>query len=863
MSLPLRSVPFFVSALLTLSVIILVWRFRKESLGRAMIFMMVADFYWASIAGIEANATTLADHRLWTVLLYPGCLSVPVFFFIFVAAFTGHEGWLSRRNLGLLWIIPGIILALVATNEWHHLHWSSLTPDPQLGELLIHYGYGPSYYVMVVYLYGLVLAGSILLLQVAFKYRSDFRLQALAILIGIPLPWTGSVIYILNLTPWPGLDHTPVFFSLTGLILSLAVFRFHLLELMPVARDWIVEELQDGIVVMDARGRIVDMNPAVGFLLNTNQRRWVGQPGIDFIPQIRQLEDCLLLEFEFPPESGQPAWLEYQLNPLLGHNGRMLGTILTIRNISERKLMELAFKEETQRLLNDAQEARASAEQANQAKSAFLANMSHELRTPLNAIVGFTRIVRRKTEGLLPEKQIENLDKVLSSAENLLNLINTVLDIAKIEAGRMDVLAATFRVAPLLDLCANTTQPMVRPEVVLIKQVDENLTTIYSDQDKLRQIILNLLSNAAKFTHTGEIFLAASRDGPYLRISVRDTGIGISEEGLTRIFNEFQQADNTTTRKYGGTGLGLAISRDLARLLGGDILVESEVGKGSCFTLVVPINFGSALNLPAAAPVPESRETRDSHPKSSDTKKRLLIIDHDPDAVYLLQENLNPQEFDVIGTRHGSVGLRMAGEQPPDAILLDVFMPDENGWQVLHELKNSPSTAAIPVILLTIVDKKALGYQLGASAYLVKPLDPTIVLETLRRVISSQEQRLTRVLIIDDDPHVASMLRQSLPETEFHLASALDGITGLEAVEKDRPDVLLLDMLMPHLDGFGVIERLRVNPETRDLPIIVVTAMDLTPEENVRLRESVTVVLKKQGFQAEKIIDEIHRVLRS
>jgi DNA-binding response OmpR family regulator/nitrogen-specific signal transduction histidine kinase len=524
--------------------------------------------------------------------------------------------------------------------------------------------------------------------------------------------------------------------------------------------------------------------------------------------------------------------------------------------------MELAFKEETQRLLQDAQEARAAAEQANQAKSAFLANMSHELRTPLNAIVGFTRIVRRKSEGLLPEKQTENLDKVLGSAEHLLNLINTVLDIAKIEAGRMDVLAATFRVAPLLDLCANTTQPMVRPEVALIKQMDENLTTIYSDQDKLRQIVLNLLSNAAKFTHHGEIILAANRDGPYLRISVRDTGIGISEEGLSRIFKEFQQADNTTTRKYGGTGLGLTISRNLARLLGGDILVESVLGKGSCFTLAVPINFGNTLNLPVEAPLPESRETRDSHPETSNTKKRLLIIDHDPDAVYLLQENLNPQEFDVIGARHGSDGLRMAGEQPPDAILLDVFMPDEYGWQVLHELKNGPLTAAIPVILVTIVDKKALGYQLGASAYLVKPLDPTIVLETLRRVISVKGQRLTRVLIVDDDPHVASMLRQSLPETEFHLTSALDGVSGLEAVENDRPDVLLLDMMMPHLDGFGVIERLRANPETRDLPIIVVTAMDLTVEENLRLRESVAVVMKKQGFQAEKIIDEIHRVLR-
>ena len=245
-------------------------------------------------------------------------------------------------------------------------------------------------------------------------------------------------------------------------------------------------------------------------------------------------------------------------------------------------------------LYSEAQQARTAAEQANQAKSAFLANMSHELRTPLNAIIGFTRIVRRKSEDVLPEKQTENLDKVLTSAEHLLSLINTVLDIAKIEAGRMDVLAANFRIGALIDLCINTAQPLLRPDVRLEKQVDESLTLVYSDQDKIRQIVLNLLSNATKFTHEGRILLAASRDyDETLRISVSDTGIGIAEDALPRIFKEFQQAETGTTRQYGGTGLGLSISRNLARLLGGDLTVESELGKGSIFTLSIPIQYRS------------------------------------------------------------------------------------------------------------------------------------------------------------------------------------------------------------------------------------------------------------------------------
>jgi signal transduction histidine kinase len=244
------------------------------------------------------------------------------------------------------------------------------------------------------------------------------------------------------------------------------------------------------------------------------------------------------------------------------------------------------------RLYQEAQKSRADAEQANNAKSAFLANMSHELRTPLNAIIGFTRIVKRKGEELLPEKQIENLDKVLISAENLLGLINSVLDIAKIEAGRMDVMASNFRISALIDLCANTAQPLLPPGVNLEKQVDESLEIIHSDQDKIRQIVLNLLSNAAKFTQQGKISLTAVRDREEnLRITVADTGIGISAEALPRIFKEFEQADTTTTRKYGGTGLGLTISRNLARLLGGDLTAESIFGEGSTFTLTIPIQY--------------------------------------------------------------------------------------------------------------------------------------------------------------------------------------------------------------------------------------------------------------------------------
>jgi GAF domain-containing protein len=520
------------------------------------------------------------------------------------------------------------------------------------------------------------------------------------------------------------------------------------------------------------------------------------------------------------------------------------------------------------KLYTEARQARADAEQANAAKSAFLANMSHELRTPLNAIIGFTRIVRRKAEGALPEKQIDNLDKVLNSADHLLSLINTVLDIAKIEAGRMDVLAADFQIGALIDLCANTSLPLLRPGVNLERRVDPGLTLIYSDQDKIRQIILNLLSNAAKFTHSGRIVLSAQPEGSNLRLSVADTGIGISPEALPRIFKEFQQADTSTTRQYGGTGLGLSISRNLARLLGGDLTVESEPGKGSTFSLLIPLQYQNRPATAAASSAlattvqkPGPHEKVGGQPGSNTRPKQVLVIDDDPDAIYLLQENLDPKTFEVTGARNGYEGIELARREHPDAILLDVLMPQTDGWQVLHALKEDPQTSDIPVVLLTIVDKKALGFRLGASAYLLNPLDPAAVREALDRVIGKSARQKKHVLLMDDDPNIGDLLRQILPGNEFQLECATDGVSGLEAIAADRPDIILLDMLMPRLDGFGVIEKLRADTGTRELPIIVLSAKELSASESNQLRESVALIMRKQEFRADQLVGEIHHIL--
>ena len=520
-------------------------------------------------------------------------------------------------------------------------------------------------------------------------------------------------------------------------------------------------------------------------------------------------------------------------------------------------------------LFTEARQARADAEHANHTKSAFLANMSHELRTPLNAITGFTRIVKRKAEGVLPEKQSENLDKVLVSADHLLSLINTVLDIAKIEAGRMEVIPSNFQFNTFMELCCNTFQPLIKPTVVLEKKVGENITSIFSDQDKIRQIVFNLMSNAAKFTDQGRIVLTASRDEDNLRISVSDTGIGISPEALPQIFSEFRQADSSTTRQYGGTGLGLSISRNLAQLLGGDLTVESELSKGSTFTLVTPLQYktpalsseGSDLE-PDPSPVFQEVPEEEIGTDPDQGKIKVLIIDDDPDSIYLVKESLDEQEFKVIGSRNGREGIRLARQNPPDAILLDILMRGEDGLHILHDLKEDPITTHIPVILLTVVDKKAMGYRLGAAAYLIKPVKPAVIAETIERLVGKGRKKQKHVLVVDDDPNFVDMLQQHLPEADFKIESALDGLLGLEAVISSRPDVILLDLVMPNLDGFGFIERLQADPQLFDLPIIVISSKELTKKEADQLKTSGAKIMKKQGFQGDKLMKEIDHALK-
>ncbi len=499
------------------------------------------------------------------------------------------------------------------------------------------------------------------------------------------------------------------------------------------------------------------------------------------------------------------------------------------------------------------QEANRRLETASQHKSEFLANMSHELRTPLNAIIGFTRLVMRRSKEVLAEKQYENLEKILISADHLLKLINDILDLSKIEAGRMEVRPVSVRLGALVDECLRTVEPMVKSERLrLVKAVDAGLPQLTTDEDKLKQILINLLSNAIKFTETGTVTVAAGARAGQIAITVADTGIGIPADALELIFEEFRQVDSSTTRKYGGTGLGLSISRHFARLLGGDVSVTSVVGAGSTFTVTIPLAY--RLVRPAARDVAEpGGEERGGRPENG---KVVLAIDDDPDVIYLLRENLAEAGYRVVGALSGAEGLQKARELRPFAITLDIMMPHKDGWEVLHELKADPATKDIPIIVVSIVD---LGYRLGAFDYLLKPFDRDAIATALARI----SPREGRILVVDDDPHVVDLVRQLLEDDPYEVMAAADGQEALDAIARRRPDVILLDLLMPNMDGFAVIEHLQQDPEWRLIPVIVLTAKTLTAAEETLLEQSVVKVVQKRGLDRAAFIQELRSALGS
>jgi len=555
--------------------------------------------------------------------------------------------------------------------------------------------------------------------------------------------------------------------------------------------------------------------------------------------------------FESPiyRKDGSVIWISENVRVIRDPAGKVMYYEGTVEDITARKQAE-----------EDLRRAKESAEEANRSKSQFLANMSHELRTPLNAIIGYSELMREEAEEEGLDSFIRDLGKIETAGKHLLGLINSVLDIAKIEAGKMELHVETFDVAQMIRDVAATVAPVVEKNGNRLEiSTETGLGTMHTDLTKMRQSLFNLLGNAGKFTTGGVVRIEAGRelrDGDeWIRFRVRDTGVGMTPEQTAKVFEAFTQADASTTRKFGGTGLGLTITREFSRMLGGDATVESELGRGSIFTLHIPATLPNI----AAEQAARADETIPVFPSDAPLADGplVLLIDDDTTVHDIVRRFLQKEGFSVAGATSGAEGIELARKLKPLVVVLDVMMPTMDGWSVLTKLKGDPELADIPVVMLTMVNNTEMGFSLGADDYMLKPVDRTGFVATLRKYCTANTS--PSVLVVEDDATTREMLRTSLEKEHFTVTEATNGREGLQQLEKMRPALILLDLMMPEMDGFQFTREVRSHPEWRSIPILVMTAKDIDADDRAKLDGQVSRILQKGACDREELLGEISR----
>ena len=631
------------------------------------------------------------------------------------------------------------------------------------------------------------------------------------------------------------------------------------LRLSEARQRAVLETALDGIVSIDRESRIIEFNPAAERIFGYRREDVIGKPMPDLIipaplraghrsgieRHLKTGHSAILgqrVELAALRADGTEFPVELAITRISGEPPTFTGYV---RDITERRRYEADLKA-----------ARDAAEYANQAKSQFLASMSHELRTPLNAIIGYSEMLQEEAGELGAAELLPDLAKIHTAGRHLLDLINDVLDLSKIEAGRMELYRETFDVCSAARDVVDTALPLAQKNGnELVLNCPEDAGSMHADLTKLRQSLLNLLSNASKFTQNGTIRLdiepRTGRSGDRILFRVSDTGIGIEPENVERLFEPFEQADASTSRRFGGTGLGLALSRRFCRLMGGDLTATSTPGEGSVFTIEMPLNVA-----PLEAD-PKGRTEAEQPSSGAD----VLVVDDNPNARDLLDRTLRREGYRTALASSGVEALEMARKLLPAAITLDVMMPGMDGWAVLGQLKADPLTCDIPVIMVTVLEDRNLAYSLGASDYLTKPIDRDRLAAVLRKHHCGRVP--CPVLVVEDDAGSRRFLRNILEHESWHVEEAENGVAALEWLNSSEtvPELILLDLMMPTMDGFELVNALRLNPAWRQIPIIVITAKDITEDDRARLNGQVQRILSKGRVDREALLGELRRAL--
>jgi signal transduction histidine kinase/DNA-binding response OmpR family regulator/CHASE3 domain sensor protein len=541
-------------------------------------------------------------------------------------------------------------------------------------------------------------------------------------------------------------------------------------------------------------------------------------------------------------------------------NARLLAELQRERDLAEQRAQELAEKNK-------------EVERANRLKSEFVANMSHELRTPLNSILALSQILLDRLDGELNEEQDKQVRIIERNGQNLLRLINDILDLSKIEAGRIDLVPSTFKLPDVINAVRSTVAPLVADKGLQLQvELAPDLPICYTDENKLKQILLNLLSNAVKFTERGSVTIRVTKGSAvsaaknhdsqrsWITVEVQDTGIGIAPEHQQSVWEEFRQIDGSLSRQYEGTGLGLAIVRRLVHLLGGEIDLVSAVGEGSTFRFSLPIRVDGQQESRQLSATAQSTSARvaDGRYRSSD-KPLVLVVDDDVEVIYILEKYLRDDGYQIESAQTGDEAIAKARQLRPFAMTLDVMLPGRDGWEVIQELKSDPQTSDIQIIMLSMLDNRQLGYSLGATDYLVKPVSRN---DLLRRLEQLREGRsLHNVVVVDDDPIESRVLATALSGEGLNVATFMSGPPALEWLAAHTPDLITLDLMMPGMDGFEVLDALRRQEHLKDVPVLIITAKDIFPEDRDRLNGRIAAIIQKGPRQREELLLEVRETL--
>ncbi len=646
----------------------------------------------------------------------------------------------------------------------------------------------------------------------------------------------------------------------------------------------LLESNIDALMTTDPRGIITDVNKQMEALTGSTRDELIGAPFKNYFTDPARAEAAInrvlsegkVTNYELTARDrdGTLTVVSYNATTFHDRDRRLQGVFAAARDMTELKRIEQALQQKNVEL-----------EDASRMKSEFLANMSHELRTPLNAIIGFSEVLSDGLLGDMTEKQRKFIGDIFKSGKHLLSLINDILDLSKVEAGKMLLDLDPLEISSLLrnSLSIIKGQAAVR-HVRLEMQAPDDLGSMFADGRKVKQIVYNLLSNAVKFTADGgDVILQADRVSridvgvltrawpartfplaeseftEFLRISVTDNGIGISPEGLEHLFKPFSQVDSGLARKFEGTGLGLAMVKLLADLHGGSVAVESAVGQGSCFTVWIPIRVAQEADKPKPKAPPLARRERRSAPRTA------LVVESNYKSAELIRVQLEAEGFKVLHASSAEQAIALAEREPLAVITLDIMLPDVDGWAFLKRLKEIPAVKFVPVVIISILADRTKGFALGAAAVMQSPVSRQELSDSLAELGLSpvSGDKPVKVLIVDDDPKALELIAVRISGLADTVLRAFGGREAVALAQLELPDLIVLDLMMPDMNGFEVVDALNENPATANIPVVVVTASEITAADRERLHGSVSTIMGKAGFDGKRFMSEVRRAMAS